>query len=339
MLSKVKTYFILFLTLALCVITAACGKPDEYTSSGVPIVSGSPDFSECVKYPDWKGVELTSSFPAPTEEEIQQYARKSKSTATTSDPSVEAQKGDKVIIDYHGEIAGQSFNGGDGSGVEVTLGDNSYIADFESAIGGMHPGESKTFEVTIPENYAKALAGQKATFTITLNSITRPETVTDEDLKKAEAELKESRRSDEIIQLSDDAWNYMFENAKWKKMPRKYLSKFLKQYDEDILKSFKSVDQYLEEKKLDKDDYEKAKNKLAENQAKAYILTMALKEDMGIDEDSKEFKKAVDDMVKYQDMNKEEMEEAYGEGSLNEYILQQIESRKIAENAKITNKK
>lgn len=83
-----------------------------------------------------------------------------------------AESGDKVDIDFVGKIGGEAFEGGTAQGVEVVLGQGNMIPGFEDGIIGMKAGETKSAEVTFPEDYpGKEVAGKAAVFDITLNRV------------------------------------------------------------------------------------------------------------------------------------------------------------------------
>ena len=83
-----------------------------------------------------------------------------------------AKEGDRVHIDYAGTIAGEAFQGGEAKDFPVILGEGRTLKEFEGSLVGMKSGETKTFDVTFPEDYfAKELAGKTATFTATVNSV------------------------------------------------------------------------------------------------------------------------------------------------------------------------
>jgi len=83
-----------------------------------------------------------------------------------------AKEGDRVHIDYAGTIAGEAFQGGEAKDFPVILGEGRTLKDFEGSLVGMNSGETKTFDVTFPEDYfAKELAGKTAAFTATVNSV------------------------------------------------------------------------------------------------------------------------------------------------------------------------
>jgi trigger factor len=87
----------------------------------------------------------------------------------------EAQNDDQVLIDYSGKLDGVVFEGGEARNFTLLLGKRRMLADFENAIVGMKAGETKSFELTFPENYHGAdVAGKLVIFTITLHSVEAP---------------------------------------------------------------------------------------------------------------------------------------------------------------------
>jgi len=82
-----------------------------------------------------------------------------------------AKTGDLVNIDFEGLIAGQPFSGNKSENFTVVLGEGRMLPDFESAIEGMAEGETKTFPVTFPQDYAEAVKGKTADFTVKVNQV------------------------------------------------------------------------------------------------------------------------------------------------------------------------
>jgi len=84
----------------------------------------------------------------------------------------EAKEGDRVHIDYLGQIDGVAFPGGEAKDFPVVLGEGRTLKEFEGSLNGMKTGESKSFNVTFPDDYfAKELAGKTATFNVTVKSV------------------------------------------------------------------------------------------------------------------------------------------------------------------------
>ena len=85
-----------------------------------------------------------------------------------------AAEGDLVNINFEGLIAGQPFAGNKAENFTVVLGEGRMLPDFESAVEGMTEGETKTFPITFPQDYADAVKGKTADFTVTVNQVAEP---------------------------------------------------------------------------------------------------------------------------------------------------------------------
>jgi trigger factor len=87
-----------------------------------------------------------------------------------------AENGDRVTVDFVGAIAGEPFEGGTSENIEVILGSGTFIPGFEEQLVGAVAGERRVVEATFPEAYInRALAGQKASFDVTVKSVAAPE--------------------------------------------------------------------------------------------------------------------------------------------------------------------
>jgi trigger factor len=86
-----------------------------------------------------------------------------------------AQNEDQVRMDFTGMLDGKVFEGGEAKDFALVLGVGRMLPDFEKAILGMKAGETKSFDMTFPEDYhGKDVAGKKVTFTITLHAVEAP---------------------------------------------------------------------------------------------------------------------------------------------------------------------
>jgi trigger factor len=80
-----------------------------------------------------------------------------------------------VTVDFEGTIEGIPFEGGSANGHTFVLGEARMLDEFEAALQGMQPGESKTFNVTFPADYhGKDVAGKTAQFKLTLQAVEWP---------------------------------------------------------------------------------------------------------------------------------------------------------------------
>ncbi|MBK7365426.1 MAG: trigger factor [Nitrosomonas sp.] len=116
-----------------------------------------------------------------------------------------ARKGDRVNIDYHGQVDGKEFEGGQAKGFNLILGDGYALKDFEDAIIDMKNGENKVFQMTFPADYhGKEVAGKSVTFDVRLNKVeeqlipsidtdfAKSLGISDGDISKMYAEVKAS---------------------------------------------------------------------------------------------------------------------------------------------------
>ena len=116
-----------------------------------------------------------------------------------------AQNQDRVRIDFTGKLDGEVFEGGEARDFSVELGAGRMLPDFENAIIGMKAGETKSFDMTFPEDYhGKNVAGKQVTFSITLQTVEAPRLpdfdsdfakllgVEDGDVEKLKSEIREN---------------------------------------------------------------------------------------------------------------------------------------------------
>ncbi|MGA8862627.1 MAG: trigger factor [Gallionella sp.] len=120
-----------------------------------------------------------------------------------------AQSGDRVNIDFTGKLNGEIFSGGVAKDYPVVLGAGAMLPEFEKAVGGMKAGETKSFDMTFPDEYhSKDVAGKQVNFTITLNHIEAPKLpevdadfaravgIPDGDLRKLHDEIRSNLASE-----------------------------------------------------------------------------------------------------------------------------------------------
>lgn len=96
--------------------------------------------------------------------------RKQRATFEKADRA--AQSEDRVNIDFTGKLNGEVFPGGQAKDYALVLGAGGMLPEFEAAVVGMKAGQTKSFDLTFPEDYRnKDVAGKKVNFTITLNRV------------------------------------------------------------------------------------------------------------------------------------------------------------------------
>ncbi len=80
--------------------------------------------------------------------------------------------GETLTVDYTGRIDGDAFPGGAGTDVDIEVAGPNFIPGFTEQLEGMSPGETKTIDVTFPDDYgSKNLAGKTAQFEIVAKAL------------------------------------------------------------------------------------------------------------------------------------------------------------------------
>lgn len=84
-----------------------------------------------------------------------------------------AAEGDYITIDYEGSVDGQPYPPtAFTEDHAIKIGDKAFTEDFDKALAGMKPGESREFTVAFPEDHNDAdLAGREITFKVKLKEI------------------------------------------------------------------------------------------------------------------------------------------------------------------------
>ena len=114
-----------------------------------------------------------------------------------------AQTEDQVRIDFTGRLDGEIFQGGEAMDYPFVLGVGRMLPEFEAAVLGMKAGDTKSFDMTFPDDYhGKNVAGRQVTFTITLHRVEEPKLpevdadfaesigITNGDVGKLESEIR-----------------------------------------------------------------------------------------------------------------------------------------------------
>jgi trigger factor len=78
-------------------------------------------------------------------------------------------------VDYTGTVDGVAFPGGAATDADLEVAGDGFIPGFTEQLEGMKPGETRTIDVTFPDNYGTAaLAGKAAKFEIVAKALQVP---------------------------------------------------------------------------------------------------------------------------------------------------------------------
>ena len=83
-----------------------------------------------------------------------------------------AAKGDYAVIKFEGSQDGVPFEGGTAERMPLIIGEDRLIPGFEDNLVGLSVGDTKSFEITFPDDYLeKSLAGKQAHFDVELREL------------------------------------------------------------------------------------------------------------------------------------------------------------------------
>jgi trigger factor len=124
------------------------------------------------KLGQYKGLEVGRREPSADEQQIdEEVERLRERLATLETVDRPAEAGDHVVIDYVGTIDGEPFEGGEGRDQLLELGTGRLLPGFDEQLTGASAGDTRSIDVTFPDDYPGELSGREATFEVTVTEI------------------------------------------------------------------------------------------------------------------------------------------------------------------------
>ena len=114
---------------------------------------------------------------AETDKRIKEIAKNQPNFKESAD-NVMANKGDLVVLDYNATVDDKPFKGSDGKNIQLTLGKDLFLKDFDKQLIGVKKDDTKIVEAVLPENFPeKELVNKKSKFVCKIISVKKPEEV------------------------------------------------------------------------------------------------------------------------------------------------------------------
>lgn len=126
-----------------------------------------------IKFGDFKALPLETFTAVVGEADIDEtLAMLRKQRASFVPAQKAAAVGDKLKCNFVGKVDGVAFEGGTSENFEFELGAGRMLPEFEAAAVGIQAGETKSFELTFPQDYpGEAVKGKTAQFEMTAVSV------------------------------------------------------------------------------------------------------------------------------------------------------------------------
>ncbi len=347
------------LLTAVCLVGCGGSKGKDLSSI---------DASKYVTLGEYKGLEVTVEDTTVTEDDVKDAVDSALSSKKTTEAVTDraVQDTDTVNIDYVGKKDGVAFDGGTAQGYDLTIGSNSFIDGFEEGLIGAEIGETKTLNLTFPENYSNTdLAGQDVTFDVTINSISAnivPEltdalaaeldtevSTADEYRQKVKEKLEKQKSASARSAAYSELLSQVQESSTV--VSGDELPKWL--IDEDIeseKKSFENsltmygldLETYLTQYGMTEDEFNDQVESYAKNIAQQQLLVQALAqaENIKIDDayvDSRYEQDAATYGYESGEKFRETVEQQEAEKTYRESLLTELVEEMLFKNAKVTN--
>jgi trigger factor len=125
---------------------------------------------------DLKTISITRPVTPVTDAQVEEELGKlAQAQRGFEDKDGAAAEGDQLNIDFVGRIDGEAFEGGSAEGANLVIGAKQFIPGFEEQLTGAKGGETRTLNVTFPEDYPVAtLKGKAAAFETKVNAVRKP---------------------------------------------------------------------------------------------------------------------------------------------------------------------
>ncbi|MGC1851185.1 MAG: trigger factor [Solirubrobacterales bacterium] len=122
---------------------------------------------------EYKGLEVGKAEPEPPAELVDREVERIREGFAKLEPVERAAaEGDVLLVDFEGLLDGKAFEGGKANDYLLELGSGQLIEGFEEQLRGATAGETRSVEVTFPDDYqAEQLAGEDAVFKVEVKEV------------------------------------------------------------------------------------------------------------------------------------------------------------------------
>ena len=325
----------------------------EDTPTTAELMAGI-DVEKCVTLGDYKGVTVEKTIQSVTDEDVQNEIDNALANYPVEVDQA-AKEGDTVNIDYVGKIDGEEFDGGSDQGADLKLGSGKFIDGFEDGLIGAKKGETRTLNLTFPEDYTQDLAGKAVEFTVTVNAVKEPlseptdQWVADNiegydniaDYKAGiRSEQEESNEQTAENQVRYAAWTQVIDNCTINEYPETLVEVGKKLYEQQVETYAKyagmELEAYIESSGLTQEEYQSNMEEYGKNVAAQALVCQAICDKEGFAIGDEDYQKALQDMLTEYGCTEDELIQTYGQDNVEQSIMLNRVSNLILESANVT---
>lgn len=204
----------------ICVVAAVLASSLFLTACGSKEYLKDIKAEKYVTLGAYTGIEATVNKPEVPEGAVDNYIRDNYLASKAEKVPVTGravQEGDVANIDFVGYHDGTAFDGGTGTGFDLTIGSGQFIEGFEDGLVGAEIGETRSLNLTFPDPYTNPdLAGEDVVFEVTVNGISESKApaLTDELVKQLGEEGYNTGGAQTAQELNDYVYNLYDQAAK-----------------------------------------------------------------------------------------------------------------------------
>lgn len=268
------------------------------------------------------------------DEALKRLAEQQKSYAA-KDEGAAAEDGDRLTIDFAGDLDGEPFEGGSAEGAQIVLGAGQFIPGFEEQLVGAKAGEEKDVNVTFPEDYhAENLKGKDAHFKVTVHEVAAPEEVEIndelaknfgmEDLATLKERLKERIEADYTqmsrVHLKRALLDALDEKHSFELPPGMVEAEF-EQIWQQVLKDLEDNGKSIEDEEKSEDELKEEYRKIAERRVRLGLVLSEIGQKNSITVNQEELNRAIADRARQFPGSERQIFELYQQ---NQFAQQQL---------------
>lgn len=318
----------------------------------------------------YTGMEVEASMPEVPEGAVESYISENflapkAEKVTVTDRAV--QKGDVANIDFVGYHDGVAFEGGTGTGFDLTIGSRQFIDGFEDGLIGAKIGETRNLDLTFPDPYKdETLAGEDVIFEVKVNSISenRAPELTDELVKQLGEEgyntggaqtarelhdwvaglYEQSAQSAYDNEIETALASQIMDNCTFREPPEEMVKRYTTSIENNMSIRASSLGMTLAQymklyQGLDAEGYRAAFDEEGEQMTKQYIMYQAIAEKEGLMPTEEEVAEEISSlMTLYGYASEEELEKSVDLESFREDMMRKKVVAFLIENGSIQEK-
>lgn len=259
------------------------------------------------------------------------------------------KEGDTATIDFSGSLNGVKFDGGTSQDYDLVIGSHSFIAGFEEQLVGMKKGETKTIEVTFPENYMEeSLKGKPADFEVTIKEVREKELpelddefaknysefeTLDEYKKDIKKSLKEAKEKEATYKAENDLIDKVTDNATVEiseTLIEKQIDEFIKDFEYRLMYQGLKLEDYLKHMNSTMKELRESRREDAIKTAKTKLVLEEIIKREKIEVTEQEVENKLKEMAESRNIKLEDFKKGLNEQFFNRIYGQMITDKLLA---------